>query len=212
MCAVKTQKHTVQDLALSPAQMLYGRPIRELKPGLFQQSEVWVTARDQRELAFRQRISQGGERWNEHTKPFPDLEPGQNVFIQNQQGAGKLSKRWDRTGLVIENDGHDKYTIKVDGSGRVVQRNRRYLRGFEPMELRQPGTRTPLPEVKIHTELRTPHRITSKPEQGEEVQMEPLDPVPNLPEELVVQESDPVVRRSTRVTRPGTKYPRQSLI
>ena len=33
---------------------------------------------------------------------------------------------------------------------------------------------------------------------GEEVQMEPVDPVPNLPGDVVVQE--------TRVTRPSTKY------
>ena len=44
--------------------------------------------------------------------------------------------------------------MKVDGSGRVVQRNRRYLRGFKPMELRQPGTRTPLPEIKIKSDGR----------------------------------------------------------
>ena len=85
----------VQDLAISPAQMLFGRPIRDhlpVKPGLFQPSEVWVTARDQRELALRHRVAVGKERWAEHTKALPDLKPGQNVFIENQQGAGKLSR------------------------------------------------------------------------------------------------------------------------
>ena len=137
--------------------MLFGRPIRDhlpVKPGLFQPSEVWVTARDQRELALRHRVAVGLERWSEHTKALPDLKPGQNVFIQNQQGAGKLSKRWDRTGLIIENDRHDKYTVKGDGSGRVLQRIRRYLRSFKPMNLRLPGTRTPLLEVKIESDSR----------------------------------------------------------
>ena len=84
--------------------MLFGRPIREhlpVKPVLFQPSEVWVTARDQRELALRHRVAVGKERWSEHTRALPDLEPEQNIFIQNQQGAGKLSKRWDRTSLII---------------------------------------------------------------------------------------------------------------
>ena len=39
----------LQDLAISPAQMLFGRPIRDhlpVKPGLFKPSEVWVTSRD----------------------------------------------------------------------------------------------------------------------------------------------------------------------
>ena len=87
---------SVQDLALSPAQMLFGRPIRDhlpVKPGLFQPSEVWVTARDQRELALRQRVAVLKERWSEHKKALPDLKPEQNVCIQNQQSAGKLSKR-----------------------------------------------------------------------------------------------------------------------
>ena len=52
------------------------------------------------------------ERWSEHKKALPDLKPEQNVCIQNQQSAGKLSKRWDQTGFIIENDGHDKYTVK----------------------------------------------------------------------------------------------------
>ena len=94
------------------------------------------------------------ERWSEHKKALPDLKPEQNVCIQNQQSAGKLSKRWDQTGFIIENDGHDKYTVKVDGSGRVLQRNSMYLKSFKLMNLRVPGTRTPLPEVKIKSDGR----------------------------------------------------------
>ena len=48
-------------------------------------------------------------------------------------------KRWDRTGIVLENEGDDKYMVKVDGSGRIVHRNRRYLRRFKPMESSQPA-------------------------------------------------------------------------
>ena len=72
-------------------------------------------------MPLRHRVAVGKERWAEHTKVLPDLKPGQNVFIQNQQSAGKLSKQWDRTGLLIGNDGNNKYTGKVDGSGRMLQ-------------------------------------------------------------------------------------------
>ena len=43
----------------------------------------------------------------------------------------------------------------------------------------------------------------------EEVQMEPVDPSPSPPEDPIVPVSpeDPVARRSTRVTRPCTRYP-----
>ena len=49
------------------------------------------------------------------------------MFIQNQTGAGELAKRWDRTGTVVEDKNQDKYAVKVDGSGRLTDRNRRYL-------------------------------------------------------------------------------------
>ena len=50
---------------------------------------------------------------------------------------------------------------------------------------------------------------------GEEVQMEPADPALNPPEDRVVPiapvvpvaPEDPVVRRSTRVPKPSTRYP-----
>ena len=54
----------------------------------------------------------------------------------------------------------------------------------------------------------------------EEVHMEPVDPAPNPPEDRVVPiapcvpvpPEDPVVRRSTRVSKPTTRYQQQSLI
>ena len=45
---------------------------------------------------------------------------------------GKASKMWDRSEVVLENNGFDKYTIKGDGSDRVIDRNRKYLRSFIP--------------------------------------------------------------------------------
>ena len=131
----------IQGLNLSPAQLLFGRPIRDflpVKPGQFCPSDVWVDCRERRELALRHKLSLGGERWSAHTKSLPPLSPGQHVFIQNQRAAGNLAKRWDKTGTVIECKGYDKYAIKVDGSGRLTDRNRRYLRSFKP------ATNTPL--------------------------------------------------------------------
>ena len=44
-----------------------------------------------------------------------------NVFIHNQRAADNLAKRWDKTGVVLEDLG---YAIKVDGSERVTNINR----------------------------------------------------------------------------------------
>ena len=112
--------------------------------------------------------------------------------------------------------------MKVDGSGRALQRNRRYLRSFQPINLRLPGARTPLPGVKIESDgrnmdtIQDHHEIrgNDEPRGGcEEVQMEPADPAFNPPEErnvpiapvVPVAPEDSVLRRSTRVPRPSTR-------
>ena len=95
--------------------------------------------REKRELAMRKRFVRGFERWSERTRDLPPLTPGSRVMIQNQHGAGKTAKRWDRTGLVLDNLGFNKYRVKVDGSGRITDRNRQFLRKFTPVTPSMPG-------------------------------------------------------------------------
>ena len=90
---------------------------------------------EKRELAMKKRFCLARERWSLHTRALQPLQVGQKVLIQNQSGAGKGAKRWDKTGTVVEDKGFDKYSIKVDGSNRVTDRNRRYLRYFKPDSL-----------------------------------------------------------------------------
>ena len=51
--------------------------------------------------------------------------------VQNQRGKDPL--RWDKSGVVVENLGNHQYTIKMDGSGRVTLRNRKFLRIIRPL-------------------------------------------------------------------------------
>ena len=121
---------------------MFGRPIRDfipVRPGDFSPSEVWIDDREKRELAMRKRFVRGYERWSERTRDLQPLTPGSRVMIQNQHGAGKTAKKWDRTGLVLENLGFNKYRVKVDGSGRVTDRNRQFLRKFTPVTPSMPG-------------------------------------------------------------------------
>ena len=45
---------------------------------------------------------------------------------------GVRRRKWDRSGLVVEVLPHNKYLIKIDGSGRLTARNRRFLRLYKP--------------------------------------------------------------------------------
>ena len=145
---------------LSPAQLIYGRPIRDFLPiklNQYSPQECWIQDRDSRELAMRHRIHLGMEKWSAKTRKLPALKVGQHVNIQNQHGSGKVSKRWDRTGVVVEDLGFDKYRIRVDGSGRVTDRNRRFLRLFKP------ATFTYLPGLAPHTPNRAANVPVNKP-------------------------------------------------
>ena len=144
----------LNDIKLSPAQIVFGRPIRDflpVKPGLYRPADVWIDNAEKRELALKKRVYKGLERWSEHSKIQPKLQPGQSVYIQNQRGLGKASKRWDRSGVILEDKGFDKYSVKVDGSGRVTDRNRRFLRAFKPeYEPRIPAPRPIIAEDTTH--------------------------------------------------------------
>ena len=59
-------------------------------------------------------------------RDLPDLKIGDMVQIQNQKGNDP--KRWSKSGKIIERLDFGQYLVKVDGSGRVTRRNRRFLR------------------------------------------------------------------------------------
>ena len=75
------------EYGISPAQMVFGRPIRDflpVRPGDFSPSEVWIDDREKRELAMRKRFVRGFERWSAHTRDLLPLSPGSRVMILNQ--------------------------------------------------------------------------------------------------------------------------------
>ena len=51
---------------------------------------------------------------------------GDTASVHDQHGNSPL--KWDNTGTIVEAGAFDKYTIKIDGSGRLTNRNRRILR------------------------------------------------------------------------------------
>ena len=50
--------------------------------------------------------------------------------VENLQISDPPTKKWDKSGVVDEKKDHDQYWIKIDGSGRLTLRNRRFLRAF----------------------------------------------------------------------------------
>ena len=129
------------DCNLSPAQIIFGRPIRDSLSFVNRLEKftnphvrpMWRAAWASKENALRSRFIQSSESLNEHVKHLKPLSIGDKCFIQNQ--TGNYSTKWDRTGSVVDVRDHDQYIVKVDGSGRLTKRNRRFLRSFKPASM-----------------------------------------------------------------------------
>lgn len=122
------------ETGLSPAQMLFGHPIRDfipILPNKYRPHTTWQETLKAREEALRNRHMKAAERWSEHTRQIPPLKVGDLVRIQNQ--VGNFPKKWDKTGQVVEVKQHNQYVVKVDGSGRATLRNRQFLRKYTPV-------------------------------------------------------------------------------
>ena len=127
------------DTKISPAMCVFGRMIRDfipVIPGKYLPHDTWRDTLRAREDAFRKRHIKTHDYWSEHTRQLPALAVGDYVRIQNQ--TGQHPNKWDRTGTVVEVKQHDQYQVKVDGSGRVTLRNRRFLRKFTPITPPEP--------------------------------------------------------------------------
>ena len=69
--------------------------------------------------------------WGKEAKLHP-FEVVMKVFIQNQ--VGHKPRRWDKTGVIVECKDFDQYVVKVDGTGRLTLRNRKFLRKLMPIQ------------------------------------------------------------------------------
>ena len=126
------------DCDLSPAQIIFGRPIRDSLSFVNRLEKfsnphirpMWREAWANKEEALRTRFTKSAEKLNEHAKSLPPLHVGDKCFVQNQ--VGNCRTKWNRTGSVVEVRDHEQYLVKVDGSGRLTKRNRRFLRAFSP--------------------------------------------------------------------------------
>ena len=119
---------------LSPAQRVFGRPIKDfipILPGQYLPHPSWQDTLATHEEALRNRHIKLAERWTEHTRQLPPLKVGHHVCVQNQ--TGNHPTKWDKIGVVVEVRQYDQYVVRMDGSGRMTLRNRKFLRQYIPV-------------------------------------------------------------------------------
>ncbi len=204
------------DYNISPAQIIFGHPLRDTISFVNKLEKysnphvrpIWCQAWAAKEDALRVRIARHTESLTEHTRPLRPLPVGAKVFIQNQQGASQ--KKCDRSGVVVESLQHDQYRVKVDGSGRLTLRNRRFLRAYSPSTLSLPyGTPPPI-AVSQPQQVGNQHHSLPDHQDDSDIHAPPsqLDPHINSSANgpLTTETQPPVVDQ----TNPGSDKPNES--
>ena len=123
----------IQQLNVSPAQLLYGCTLRDHLPLMSDALCIhaeWHRLEEDRERALAKRHLTNIERYNEHTKALPELYIDDTVTVQNQTGSHPNS--WDKTGIIVEVRDHGQYIVRLHGSGRCTLRNRQFIRQCTP--------------------------------------------------------------------------------
>merc|ERR1711946_94338 len=109
MALLEYRNTPIRDLERSPAQMLFGRHMRDLMQirdmldqGQYQIQEHFQLSAEDRERAFFEKIQREGIKWSMHTRHLEKLGVGQDVVLQSMRGNDK--GKWTSTGKVLVAD------------------------------------------------------------------------------------------------------------
>ena len=115
---------------LSPAQKLFGHPVQDILPAHHHAfSPEWQRPLAMAEQQHQDNLVSSAKFYNQHAHTLPDIIIGSHVAVQNPQ-----SKAWNIYGIVTEINPRRRYYIKTKG-GRVLVRNRRFLRRRVPLSI-----------------------------------------------------------------------------
>ena len=201
------------DTKISPAMCVFGRPIRDfipIIPGKYKPHEYWRETLKSREEALRKRHVRTAETWAEHTKRLPPLAVGDLVRVQNQ--TGPHPNKWDKTGRIVEVRQNDQYVIKIDGSGRITLRKRKFLRKFIPVYYDRP-TRSIYDDLATRVTGQTPLVTPQLPDEGDPAT--PATQAGHTPSPTVTSARTPqreTTPDAVTPTTPGRDTPRRPIL
>ena len=166
--ALLTYKNTlVCGINESPAEIIFGRPIRDNLPCPLQQG--WIDINEGREIGMAKLKRDKAFDYDLATRNLSPLMVGDTVTVQNM--TGPKPNRWDKTGRIVECLNNRQYMVKMDGSRRVRLKNRRFLWKIHPLtaELPMPGvmsarTTPPATSRRVsHQSPTTSHQASHQP-------------------------------------------------
>ena len=143
---------------LSPAQKLYGHPVQDTLPAHRRSfSQEWQCKAEAAEQQAEATQQSSAMYYNLHAHPLTEIEIGSNVAVQNPR-----IKLWDIYGIITAISPNRKYYIKTS-SGRVLVRNRRFIRRRVHLSMPTCITVPDSPAAQATQELRRSTRIRQPP-------------------------------------------------
>ena len=120
-------RNSPREDGLSPAQVLFGHPIRSVIPVHRRAYEKeWQTSQDQYEEKRKDIRSKVESKYNLNAKSLSEFKIGSRVNIQNSKTG-----RWSKTGVIVKIGNKRQYLVKPE-HGQLIWRNRRHLRQNYP--------------------------------------------------------------------------------
>ena len=184
----------------SPAQVVFGHPLRSAVPAHHRAFAArWQKAADACDARAAEQSRQSEERYNTAARAHPTLRIGQQVLVQDT-----ASRVWDRAGTITGVGTRRDYTVKLP-SGRLLWRNRRYLR---PRSTPAEPPRSPRPTLQ-----QPQHRPPSPPQPPRPLLVRPSEETavarsaapPPAADSPVAPASRCEPRRGTRRRQPTTR-------
>ena len=138
----------------SPAQILFGQPLRSTVPAHHTSfALVWSSASDRYDKRASEQRDSAIQAYDRSSKPIGLLQLGTTVRVQDPR-----TKLWDSIATIISIGKHRTYRVRLP-SGRVLWRNRRFLRISQPASA-SPATTPPLSDNKQEPTSTGPRRST----------------------------------------------------
>ena len=127
LIALLEWRNTPGQTGYSPAQILFGSPMRTLVPAhhrIFDKKWLEIAAEHDRKITKLREKEKTA--YDQHSKDLPKLTVGDDVRVQDA-----LTKKWDRVGVIVAVGRYRDYSIKLP-SGRLLWRNRRFIKKILP--------------------------------------------------------------------------------
>ena len=192
----------------SPAELALGRSLRDTVPLPRQRYKIdtyWAQHLREREKVLSVSNELTKSKYDVQAREKETLVKGDNVLCQNVR-----TKKWDRSGVIVEVGDYRQYLVKMDGSGRISLRNRRHLQKLAPT-----GPNMPVTTQLVQPETLSFENVVSPTSTSPEFETTNIVPIANsstnttTEQELhSAQQVQPEIqpRRSTRVWRTPVRF------